>query len=104
MPDGLFTDYTTVAEPSLAGLVAWLEGQDPKATYNWFACDECLVGQYMRQYRRTNETAGDAYKRFHDIAGDGLLDERLVDIHLLRPYTLGAALHRARKALAEQEG
>ena len=34
-------------KPSLAGFRAWLERQDPKATFNYGNCHCCAVGQYL---------------------------------------------------------
>jgi hypothetical protein len=35
-------------KPSLTGLIAWLETQNPRGTYDFANCrGECLIGQYM---------------------------------------------------------
>ena len=34
-------------KPSVAGFRAWLERQDPEATFDYGDCDHCAVGQYL---------------------------------------------------------
>jgi hypothetical protein len=34
-------------KPSVAGFKAWLERQDPDATFVYSDCDRCAVGQYL---------------------------------------------------------
>jgi hypothetical protein len=34
-------------KPSVAGFRAWLERQDPEATFNYCDCNGCAVGQYL---------------------------------------------------------
>jgi hypothetical protein len=37
---------------TLAGLITWLEGQDPTGTYNFANCEQCLIGRYMTGVER----------------------------------------------------
>ncbi len=87
------TDYLapTVAEPSLAGLVTWLETQDPGRSYDWWDAGDCLGCRYIGVGR---------YTEIHDAL------DRVGAISVLEemPWTYSAALTRARTALAEQEG
>jgi hypothetical protein len=34
-------------KPSVAGFRAWLERQDPDATFNYHDCNHCAVAQYL---------------------------------------------------------
>lgn len=84
------------AKPSLDGLIAWLETQDPTVAYDFDNCQgQCLIGQYMNHlgigwinnYMPTCRTI---------FGGDGFS----VGVAVEEPWTYGAALFRAR-ALAE---
>ncbi len=85
----------TQANPlDLCEFIAWLEGQEPSAPYDyWDREGNCLVGQYMRHcgldwsdpIARTSLMVA-----FNRIASDGGY----------RDYTFGGALKRARAALA----
>jgi hypothetical protein len=45
-------------KPSVAGFRAWLEQQDPEATFTYADCERCAVGQYLisigSHWRRTD--------------------------------------------------
>lgn len=96
--DGPITDYTTVAEPSLKHFATWLEGEvarrGAETGYDYNAQCECLCAQYFEFLCRP--TGGLDQMKAENILGQTVL--------LTKPWTLGAALTRARKALAEQEG
>ena len=77
---------------SLESLIAWLETMPPSAEYDFHNCDGlCLVGQYMAyndiQFRDgfSQQSKHFPCTVFRIGAGD--------------PWTFGAALNRARKAL-----
>lgn len=38
--------------PSLAGFALFVASKDPKETYNWYNCQECAVGQYLKSMDR----------------------------------------------------
>lgn len=75
--------------PSLAGLVAWLERQDPNQTYHWLDIPNCLLSQYYRAIGR---------EPIVEITAD-IPFEGAGEIVLLGRLTFGAALERARKML-----
>jgi hypothetical protein len=100
--DRLTTDpiLKTPAKPdvfSLAGLIAWLETQDPTTEYCWIDAHHCLYGQYCRAH---GHEYVDVYERFSEqIIPTG-------EISFPHPRTFGAALSRARaisKRMAEVE-
>lgn len=83
-------------KPSLAGMVAWLETQDPQKAYMWYGCEPCLIEQYCYSLGLSKA----------DIYGQGRpnLYDRLVTNQCIargEPHTFGAALERARKAMAD---
>lgn len=93
----------TEAKPdvfSLEGLIAWLEMQRPDEKYDYGCNGHCLLAQYF-------DAAG------YDVAGVGgyyfrttqepehkiLLPNHFNNVAISAPYSFGAALDRARKAL-----
>jgi hypothetical protein len=86
------------SELSLAGLIAWLETQDPKTEYEWFGCTPCLVEQYAAAcgfsrddlYCVKDERGFNAYDRIACDSG----------LAVAKPHTFGAALDRARRTAA----
>ena len=74
---------------SVAGLIAWLETQDPETEYDYNDCSgNCLMGRYARAMG-TNFTV--LHGHFFDNGNLGLACST--------PWTYGAALARA-KAMA----
>ncbi len=84
------------ADPvSLEGFTVWLERQPAKSEYDWYDVHGCVVCQYL------NSVFGDerpimllsevfaSTEQYHAVAGTW-------------PWNFGAALSRARKALAER--
>lgn len=45
--DKKWDSQTRPAEPSLKGIIAWLETKDPKEEYNYCASD-CAMAQYLK--------------------------------------------------------
>ena len=89
-------EQKTETKPSLAGLIAWLERQPADTRYDWMNALGCVMGQYLRATRMTDNAAIvqlslklTKQEPFQTIALGGL-DSR---------YTFGAALERARAAL-----
>jgi hypothetical protein len=79
---------------SLEGLIAWLENKPAAGNYNWEDCDGgCLVGIYARAIGM-----GEQWRDFHS----KLFDADELSIAGDTPHTFGAALERARKALASR--
>lgn len=81
---------------TLAGLIHWLEGKPRDGTYNFSDCGNCLIVQYMGEYRRESWS--------HDMlsiyAGH---DPHRIAVGPIRdglPQTYGAALERAYQAVA----
>lgn len=84
---------TKVNPLSLNGLLAWLEKQPADAEYNWSSIHGCLVCNYLRAV--TGETHPAMRWDFGNVIG-----EHYATIASPRPWTNGAALDRARAALA----
>lgn len=79
------------ADPfSLESLIAWLEKQPADREYNWASIDECMCAQYFG--------CGADWAERHD-QFEFATGIRPDAIALGRPWTFGAALERARKAL-----
>lgn len=82
--------------PSLAGIIAWLETQEPTATYNFHACGGlCLIGQYMTHigiewgYDGTDS-------RYLQVCKQITGHEWNAYFAFAKPWTFGAALERAK--------
>lgn len=98
----LFDPKWLKTEPSLAGLIAWLETKNPNETYVWHDSNNCLIAQYGKSIgwspmrMSTEAVEGDITSApYHQIStANGQLA-------LEQPYTFGAALARAKKALQE---
>src|SRR5262245_32661999 len=87
---------------SLPGLIAWLETQDPNASYD-YGCKtgECMVHQYLRAAGHPWKTNPNNYWVAQGaIDRNGRVDPNQIAVGL--PRTFGAALTRARKVLAER--
>lgn len=85
------------ADPrSLAGLVSWLETKPENGTYDWHDCNGgCLIGIYGLAIGMGEE--------WHDFHYD-LLKAGHLNIASDTPHTFGAALARAKSALASGMG
>lgn len=79
---------------SLEGFVSWLEKQPTERAYDWYDVHGCIVCQYLDSVLPPDrETAllsrvFSTSDQYHQVAGKW-------------PWTFGAALDRARKALAQ---
>jgi hypothetical protein len=82
--------------PSLAGLIIWLEQQDPEQKYNFGDPYRCVLGQYARSVGRVPQHCIQDAARILNIQFSWQF--HAVVFH--DPHTFGAALKRAR-ALAE---
>jgi hypothetical protein len=93
----------TKADPlTLESLIAWLEKQPEGKFYDYMGCDgTCLLGQYFRSLGFENIWVGGTV-----ICADNypevILPESISELAVGRPRTFGAALDRARAALAVQ--
>src|SRR5580704_15263874 len=85
-----------VIEPSMDGLIIWLEHQPPTGTYDYNNCNgKCLLGLYLNAIgllwdEHQNGPGWDIWSR-------ELWKGPLGDVSAGRPRTFGAALERARK-------
>lgn len=81
---------------SLAGFVSWLETRDPAEEYNWWNCGgDCLIGRYQGHCMgRKAGTYGCGYEEYF---GTPLAQGPFAAIAMPTPWTVGAALERARK-------
>jgi hypothetical protein len=85
---------TYTKEPSLRGLIAWLEAQPPAAEYNWMNCSGgCLIGKYLAAIGF--EWYGGGSVKYLELG----VGSPLISVARQQPYTFGAALNRARAAL-----
>lgn len=82
-------------EPSLAGLAAWLETQDPATVYNWLSTKDCLMCRYARSIGMTIHGAGGSYWRMPD-QSKVEWPKGSTNVARHEPFTYGAALQRAR--------
>ena len=85
---------TNAKVPSLRGLIAWLETQDPTAEYVYHDCEgACLIGQYVNAigliWNENGDSPGRVWWRGHQFDVWGSISTGL-------PHTFGAALERAR--------
>lgn len=90
-------------EFSIVGLISWLETKDPDAHYNWQTvwCD-CLIGEW----RLAMGEVGESWERISRIGrqmGTSPEHSKIAMIAANGPWTYGAALERARKALANEQ-
>lgn len=89
------------ADPfSLTNLVAWIEKQPVGQGYH-FHCARCLLGQYFTDQGINVVTIGVKY--FSDESGNSSKYQLPPDFNKIAerlPHTYGAALERARAALA----
>lgn len=86
---------------SLASLVEWLEKQPADEHYDWTKAEECCIGQWIKasgtSVRNLFEKSNKLGMRdpYYDIAVKAYTSDRSLVLH-----TFGAALERAREALA----
>lgn len=75
-------------QPSLSGLISWLETQRPNQTYSYMNCQGgCLVGLYYQAI---------GYDWYDDCMPCHPTFSGLNAVAATRPHTFGAALDRAR--------
>jgi hypothetical protein len=98
----------TGEEPSLIGLIHWLEKQNPNTAYNW-DCTEgnCLMGLYGKSMGLTytemclpRSTGHPYYERCNDRFGGAPYSGSIAISH---PRTFGGALERARICLQARQ-
>lgn len=90
-------EQKTRADPfKLEGLIAWLENQSPGRRYEYYDCHGgCLIGIYSADVGVDMSECHDAFWRRGK--GQGELHE----IAKPKPWTMGAALNRARDYLSQ---
>lgn len=86
----------TKADPfTLESLIVWLEKQPADRKYNWMSISGlCLIDQYIAALGLP--TTAENYRRF-DVSIRS-------EVACAIPWTFGAALERAREALAQSGG
>lgn len=83
---------------TIKGVISWLEKQNPNEPYNYMNCaGRCLYGQYMAHHGYSWNEADKAPARS---AITSFQMEVYCKVAAAAPFTFGAALKRARKALA----
>lgn len=105
----------TKPEPlSLAGLVAWLETQNPMTTYRYTNIDDCLVIRYVRSLGYKDAWGATGYRPSFNYSPWGILPSiffmKRIPVEMLEianggfyRETYGAALERARKLLTTDQ-
>lgn len=83
-------DKTETDVFSLESLIAWLEKQPRDGEYNWNSFENCMCAQYFGG--RGWALLHDEFEQKTGIRPDAIAFEK--------PHTFGAALERARKAVA----
>lgn len=78
---------------SLEGLIAWLELQPPEGTYDWNHCENCLLGRYLMD--RVGSIG--LYRKYRNRYSE--MPHYLL-VAAAGTWTFGAALERARMAMA----
>lgn len=85
---------------TLEGVTAWLETKNPQAKYDYNNCTgKCLYGQYMASFGVPWEKSGGTGLNCGSVERSDFCDLVYDRIASCQPYTFGAALSRARKAL-----
>lgn len=85
---------TKIDPLTIEAVIAWLERQPADQVYCYMDRGRCLAAQY-------NASIGRHYDGCAlSLTGDTTFDERLERIAVMKPYTFGAALTRARAAQA----
>lgn len=95
----------TKADPfSLSSLIAWLEMQPADREYNFIDVTQCLLTQYFRSHsKRVWITSNlSVHYKWWLFSWVKPIPKKFFCIALEHPQTFGAALERARKALAAQ--
>lgn len=105
----MFTqDYSTPTFPvtvekpdvfSLAGLIAWLETQDPATEYEYSSCDTCLLANFFIAMGEARDTRDVIITPGGHLFGNGTSKQypRVMDkVAAGGPRNYGAALTRAR--------
>ena len=92
---------------SLKGFIGWLETKDPKARYQFYECEgRCLLGQYMAamgipwEGAPSHASGNWSDSSYAKIGWQIFGRSNNFDVLAERPHTFGAALDRARAALA----
>jgi hypothetical protein len=92
----------------LESLIAWLEKQPARKTYDYVEPFGCLLYQYFKAMKLPIISIGPYYYRTHKVGGFGgfghpslshdeyLLPHSFHEIAYIRPHTFGAALKRAK--------
>jgi hypothetical protein len=90
------------ADPlTMESLVAWLEKQPARARYDYEDCSgKCLYGLYMASHGVAWEVSGGCSSLDSGPERAEFCINVYSDVACERPWTFGAALKRARKALA----
>lgn len=84
---------------SLENLIAWAEKQPADKVYD-FWCHRCYLGQYFEEYGYQIDMIGTGTVTFRR-KKTRPLPPHFNEIAIVEPHTFGAALDRARKALAQ---
>jgi hypothetical protein len=85
---------------SLENLIAWLEKRPAHLDYDFYCSGQCLIGQWMRSIDPGVSEPPFSGSFVYIVDGKEIdLEDRYSDLAVSEPWTFGAALDRARKAL-----
>jgi hypothetical protein len=88
---------------SLAGLIAWLERQNPQGRYRYSANGDCLIARYLRSHGWRGLNVGpdsfDGIRWFLFPVISKSYPKEMDQVANSSPQTYGAALERARNCL-----
>lgn len=84
-------EATTTEKPTLDGLIAWLNGKDPKTRYCFDEATTCVAGQYYQSIGRKPEQYIESIADEMGVDGSGLYNALSIGT-----WTFGACLTRLR--------
>jgi hypothetical protein len=95
-------EKTTKADPfTLASFTAWLEAHPKRIAYDYMNCSgACLYAQYMASVGVPWSEAGASSALRRGDVHQSFREQVIYPVASPRPWTFGAALDRARAALA----
>jgi hypothetical protein len=86
---------------SLESLIAWLEKQPAGRKYDWYDINSCMVCQYLDDVcAKPDHPGSDDFPRVHSLDKVFIDPDEYHAVGLYGSWTFGAALSRARAALA----
>lgn len=82
---------------TLSGLIAWLDTKQPNEGYNYSDINDCLLSQYFRSRGYIGAFCAPGSMSAFGIFVTRRVPSALDRVAIVRPWTFGAALERARQ-------